>query len=153
MGIFTKILGGLTSTGAGGTFIKEVFDGIDKISTTEQEKEALKLQAMGIYLDDVKNARTMYMSDSSLQKIFAMVFLIAYITLTSLLVWGLWVYVKNGAIDTPEWVVAFISSLWGGLSAKLNTIVDFLFGSSQGSQNKNIINQEVLTNLTKKENG
>ena len=153
MGIFTKILGGLTSTGAGGTFIKEVFDGIDKISTTEQEKEALKLQAMGIYLDDVKNARTMYMSDSSLQKIFAMVFLIAYITLTSLLVWGLWVYVKNGVVDAPEWVVAFISSLWGGLSAKLNTIVDFLFGSSQGSQNKNIINQEVLTNLTKKENG
>lgn len=153
MGILAKIFGGLTSTGAGSTIIKEVFDGIDNISTSKEEKEALKLQAMGIYLDDVKNARTMYMNDSSLQKIFAMVFLTAYIVLTSLLVWGLWVYVKNGSVDVPEWVVAFISSLWGGLSAKLNTIVDFLFGSSKGSQDKNIINQDLLTNLSKKQDG
>lgn len=151
MGILAKLLGGATGA-AGGTVIKEVFSGIDSLVTTTQEKEELKLKALNMYIDDVKSARTMYMTDSWLQKIFAMVFLIAYITLTALLVWGLWVYVKDGVVDAPEWVVAFISSLWGGLSAKLNTIVDFLFGSSKGSQDKNLINQDLLTNINKKQN-
>ncbi len=149
LGAIANVIKGGAS-GSGNSIIKDVFDGIDKITTTDAEKEELKQKALGLYLDDVKSARTMYMSDSSLQKIFAITFLVAYISLTALLVWGLWVYVKAGVIDAPEWVVAFISSLWGGLSAKLNTIVDFLFGSSQGSQNKNIINQDLLTNLNKK---
>lgn len=149
-GIIAKLLG---KTGSGtGSVIKDVFEGIDSITTSKEEKEELKLKAMGMYIDDMKNARAMYMTDSWLQKIFAMVFLVAYILLTSLLVWGLWVYVKDGAVDAPEWVVAFISSLWGGLSAKLNTIVDFLFGSSKGSQDKNMINQDLLTNINKKQN-
>ncbi len=146
VGFLSKILGG----GAGSTVVKDVLEGIDSLTTSKEEKEELKLKAMNIYIDDVKNARTMYMTDSWLQKVFAMVFLIAYILLTSLLVWGLWVYVKDGSVDAPEWVVAFISSLWGGLSAKLNTIVDFLFGSSKGSQDKNMINQDFLTNINKK---
>lgn len=154
MGILAKIFGSASATGtAGGSIIKDVFEGIDSIATSAEEKEILKLKAMGMYLDDMKSARTMYMTDSWLQKVFAIVFLVAYILLTSLLVWGLWVYVKDGAVDAPEWVVAFISSLWGGLSAKLNTIVDFLFGSSKGSQDKNIINQDFLTNLNTKQNG
>ncbi len=151
-GLIAKLLGrGAAGTGTG-SVIKDVFEGIDSITTSKEEKEELKIKAMAMYIDDMKNARAMYMTDSWLQKIFAMVFLVAYILLTSLLVWGLWVYVKDGAVDAPEWVVAFISSLWGGLSAKLNTIVDFLFGSSKGSQDKNIINQDVLTNLNKRQN-
>lgn len=149
--VLGKVFGGNGSNES--AVIKDVFEGIDSISTTSAEKEELKLKAVGMYIEDVKNARTMYMTDSKLQKIFALTFLIAYISLTALLVWGLWVYVKDGVIDAPEWVVAFISSLWGGLSAKLNTIVDFLFGSSQGSQDKNIINQDLLTNFNKKQNG
>ena len=151
-GILSKVFGSL-GAGTGSSVIKEVFDGIDQISTSKEEKEDLKLKAMTLYLDDVKSARTMYMSDSWLQKTFAMVFLIAYLVLTSLLVWGLWTYVKEGALDVPEWVVAFISSLWGGLSAKLNTIFDFLFGSSKGSQDKNIISTDLLMNIKKNENG
>lgn len=145
-----SLIAGMFSKGSGTTVIKEVFEGIDSLTTSTAEKEELKLKAMNMYMDDMKSARTMYMTDSWLQKVFAMVFLISYISLTALLVWGLWVYVKNGSVDAPEWVVAFISSLWGGLSAKLNTIVDFLFGSSKGSQDKNIINQDFLTNLNKK---
>jgi hypothetical protein len=154
VGILGKIFGAVSGSGtAGGSVIKDIFAGIDSITTTDAEKETLKQKALGMYMDDVKSARTMYMADSSLQKIFALVFLITYIALTALLVWGLWVYVKSGVLDVPEWVVGFISSLWGGLSAKLNTIVDFLFGSSKGSQDKNMINENLLTNLNKKENG
>ena len=153
MSIVSAVAGIFSKGASGNSIIKDVFDGIDKITTTDAEKEELKAKALGMYLDDVKSARTMYMADSSLQKIFALVFLVTYIALTALLVWGLWVYVKNGVVDAPEWVVGFISSLWGGLSAKLNTIVDFLFGSSKGSQDKNMINENLLTNLNKKQNG
>jgi len=147
-GFLAKIFGG--GSGQGNSVVKDVLEGIDGLTTSKEEKEELRLKALSIYIDDVKNARQMYMTDNWLQKVFAIVFLIAYILLTSLLVWGLWVYVKAGVIDVPEWVVAFISSLWGGLSAKLNTIVDFLFGSSQGSQDKNVINRDVLTKLNTK---
>lgn len=144
-GFLAKIFGG----GTGNSVVKDVLEGIDKLTTSAAEKEELRQKALNIYLDDVKSARQMYMTDSWLQKVFAMVFLIAYLVLTIILIWGLWVYVKAGSIEAPEWVVAFISSLWGGLSAKLNTIVDFLFGSSKGSQDKNVINNDVLTQIKK----
>lgn len=151
LNILSKIFGGASAAGtAGGSILKDVFAGIDSLTTSGKEREELKQKALGMYLDDIKSARTMYMTDSWMQKVFGIVFLVAYILLTALLVWGLWVYVKDGALDAPEWVVAFLSSLWGGLSAKLNTIVDFLFGSSKGSQDKNLINQDFLNNINKK---
>ena len=47
------------------------------------------------------------------------------------------VSISKNNIQLEEWVIAFISSVWGGMSTKVGTITDFFFGSSQGSSEKN----------------
>lgn len=39
-------------------------------------------------------------------------------------------------VKLPDWAVAFISTVFGAMSAKVSTIVDFFFGSSKGSHDK-----------------
>lgn len=113
-----------------GSSVKEtlstVFDGIDKISTTKEEKATLRSQALQHIIADKQDARSMYKSDSSLQKMFAIFFLVFWFALTVFLIL---VIFKSG-VKLDEWKIAFLSSIWGGLSSKLNTIVDFLFGGS-----------------------
>ena len=103
---------------------KELYNEFE-IKKLEFEQELKKL-----YLDDKKDARSLYKVDSSLQKVFAITFLSLYIILSFVVLIGLYLISIQG-LKLDNYVVSFVSTLHGGMSMKVGTIVDFLFGSSQ----------------------
>ena len=109
---------------------------IDEIFTNKEEAAQAKIQYVQQALADRDSARNLYSKDSSLQKIYALVFLVAYILLTGAMLYIV-VSISKNNIQLEEWVIAFISSVWGGMSTKVGTITDFFFGSSQSSSEKN----------------
>ena len=95
---------------------------LDEVITTKEEKEQIKLELKKILLEaeqeaftkeveDRKDARSLYKDDSLIQKILATIFTAAYVVLS-------------------EYEIGFISTIFGAMSAKVNTIVDFFFGGS-----------------------
>ncbi len=102
---------------------------IDEIFTTKEEKLQGKIELFKMTIGDRDSARRMYATDSALQKLFAIFFLGAWLILT-LIIFNYFVF-EN--IDLKDWQIAFVSTIYGGISTKLNTIVDFLFGSSSGA--------------------
>ncbi|SEH05498.1 hypothetical protein [Candidatus Venteria ishoeyi] len=96
-----------------------------ELKKLEFEQELKKL-----YLDDKKDARSLYKVDGSLQKVFAITFLSLYIVLSFVVLIGLYLISIQG-LKLDNYVVSFVSTLHGGMSMKVGTIVDFLFGSSQ----------------------
>jgi hypothetical protein len=140
-----KILGKGT-----GDLISTIGDTAKKFITTEADRQSfelalreaaleakkLEMEAEQEYFKDRSSARDMYKHDSSLQKIFAMTFLVGYIVLTVVMLYLLVGWIGEKAVNIPDWAVALISSIYGALSAKVGTITDFLFGSSQGSREK-----------------
>ena len=129
MSIFNKIF----STGVKET-VSTIFDGIDKISTTKEEKAALRSQALSQIISDRKDAREMYEKDNILQKIFAIVFLVGYIIITFFMCWGAYKMTIEDVVFNNE-TVAILTMIFTAMSNKINTIVDFLFG---GSDSKDI---------------
>lgn len=90
----------------------------------EHEKEMYALE-----IDDRKDARAMYSNNNQLQKVYALVFLSAYVLLTLSVI--LMIYnTAAKAVHVPDWAIGTISTLFGGMSMKVSTINDFLFGSS-----------------------
>ena len=78
--------------------------------------------------DEKANARSMYSTDNSMQKAYALTFLIAYLGLTAWLIYA----IINGSIeDVNQFETGLIGSIWGAMSAKVNTITDFFFGASE----------------------
>lgn len=142
-------LGNILGKGTG-DLISSIGDTAKKFITTEQDRQAfemalqkaaldakrLEMEAEQEYFKDRSSARDMYKHDNSLQKIFALTFLVGYIALTVVMLYLLVGWIGEKAIEIPDWAVALISSIYGALSAKVGTITDFLFGSSQGSREK-----------------
>jgi len=124
---FTKLFSSDKKDGKG--LISELAENIDRfVNTPEDKKEVLKMA-----IEDRQNAREMYKNDSWLQKIFALVFLIIW----ALLLYIMFSHFLTNTIKLDEWQIAFVNTMWGGISAKLSTIIDFLFGSSSTQTNKN----------------
>lgn len=141
-------LGKLIGNSAG-EIVGKVGETVDRFVTTDQERaEAkLKLQELELefkklemdaeqaYLEDRESAREMYMKDSSLQKLFAMTFLVGYLIITGVMMYLAMSWIgMTDAPDVPMWAVSLISTVFGAMSSKVNTIVDFLFGGSQGER-------------------
>lgn len=147
----------------GGEIVSSVGETVDRFVTTNEDKmeadrlkKELELKFMRLefeaekeYLKDRQSARDMYMHDSGLQKIYAMTFLVAYFILTGIMLhWLLGQLPSMETVDMPQWGVALISSIWGGMSAKVSTITDFLFGGSQSDRDNS---QEIRKNFEKQE--
>ena len=135
-----KIVGGLFST------VVENAEGIlDQIITTDQErdeaKHALKRllldaekQAFAKEVEDRKSARDMYKDDAIIQKILATLFTVAYFGLSFMM----FRFFVLGEMNLGEFEISFISTIFGAMSAKVNTVVDFFFGgSSKKNQEQN----------------
>ena len=114
---------------------------LDKVITTDKERDEAKLALKSIMLEaereafakeveDRKDARDMYKDDAIIQKILATLFTVAYFGIT----YGMFNYFVNKTIDLGEFEISFISTIFGAMSAKVNTIIDFFFG---GSSKKN----------------
>lgn len=147
----------------GGEIVSSVGETVDRFVTTNEDKmeaeqlkrelelkmKQLEFEAEKEFLKDRQNARDMYMHDSGLQKVYAMTFLVAYFVLTGVMLhWLLGQLPSMETIDMPQWGVALISSIWGGLSAKVSTITDFLFGGSQGERDNS---KEIRKNFEEQE--
>ena len=128
MSIINKIFGGLKV---------DVNKAIDDLSTTKEEKIQLKIEMDKVLrnhkqtmyqleVEDRKSARSMYQDDSNIQKILATIFTIAYFVLSFVLAR----YFILGDINLGEFEISFISTLFGAMSSKINTIIDFFFGGS-----------------------
>jgi hypothetical protein len=102
---------------------------IDASQMTPQEKQYAQVQLTSLYeleVEDRKSARFLYSSDSTVQKILAVVFTVAYFLLSYIM----FRYFIEEDISLGEFEIGFISTIFGAMSAKVNTVVDFFFGGS-----------------------
>jgi hypothetical protein len=130
MKLFNKLAGAGTAE-----VLKEGTKLIDEIFTTQEEKLQGKMELFKMAVTDRDSARNMYSNDSWLQKTFAIFFLLAWIGLTILML----EYFVFRNIHLDDWQIAFVSSINGGISTKLSTIIDFLFGGAiSGVNNVNL---------------
>ena len=128
----------------GGLFGKVVENAegiLDKVITTDKERDEAKLALKRLLLEaeteafkqeveDRKSARDMYKDDALIQKILATLFTVAYFGLSFMM----FRFFVLGDIDMGEFEISFVSTIFGAMSAKVNTVVDFFFG---GSSKKN----------------
>ena len=128
----------------GGLFSKVVDNAegiLDKVITTDKERDEAKLalkrllleaekEAFAKEVEDRKSARDMYKDDAIIQKILASLFTLAYFGLSFMM----FRYFVMGDLELGEFEISFISTIFGAMSAKVNTVVDFFFG---GSSKKN----------------
>ena len=128
----------------GGLFSKVVDNAegiLDKVITTDKERDEAKLalkqllheaekEAFAKEVEDRKSARDMYKDDAIIQKILATLFTVAYFGLSFMM----FRFFVMGDLNLGEFEISFISTIFGAMSAKVNTVVDFFFG---GSSKKN----------------
>ena len=134
--MINNILGGIL-----GKVVDNAEGILDKVITTDKERDEAKLQLKKLLLDaekeafakeveDRKSARDMYKDDAIIQKALAILFTVAYFGISFVM----FNHFILGDINLGEFEISFISTIFGAMSAKVNTIVDFFFG---GSSNKN----------------
>ena len=131
-----KFIGGLF-----GKVVENAEGILDKVITTDKERDEAKLalkrllleaekEAFAKEVEDRKSARDMYKDDALIQKILATLFTAAYFGLSFMM----FRFFVIGDINMGEFEISFISTIFGAMSAKVNTVVDFFFG---GSSKKN----------------
>ena len=135
----------------GGLFGKVVDNAegiLDKVITTDKERDEAKLALKSLLLEaekeafakeveDRKSARDMYKDDAIIQKILATLFTIAYFGLSFMM----FRYFVMGDLELGEFEISFISTIFGAMSAKVNTVVDFFFGGSSKKNEQQINNK------------
>ena len=131
-----NILGGIL-----GKVVENAEGILDKVITTDKERDAAKLaikklmleaekEAFAKEVEDRKSARDLYKDDAIIQKVLATLFTVAYFGITFVM----FNYFVTKSLELGEFEISFISTIFGAMSAKVNTIIDFFFG---GSSNKN----------------
>tara|TARA_R110002126_G_scaffold271215_1_gene415084 strand:+ start:2551 stop:2958 length:408 start_codon:yes stop_codon:yes gene_type:complete len=124
-----------------GNIFGKIFDNaegiLDEIITTDEERKELKIELKRIILEaereafnkeveDRKDARSLYKDDALIQKVLAALFTTAYFGLS----YVMFKYFVMHDVVLSEYEIGFISTVFGAMSAKVNTIVDFFFGGS-----------------------
>ena len=122
---------------------------LDKVVTTDKERDEAKLalrrvlleaeaEAFAKEVEDRKSARDMYKDDAFIQKILATLFTAAYFGLSFMM----FRYFVMGDIEMGEFEISFISTIFGAMSAKVNTVVDFFFGGSSKKNEQQLNNKK-----------
>ena len=122
---------------------------LDKVITTDKERDDAKLalrrvlleaeaEAFAKEVEDRKSARDMYKDDALIQKILATLFTAAYFGLSFMM----FRYFVVGDIEMGEFEISFISTIFGAMSAKVNTVVDFFFGGSSKKNEQQLNNNK-----------
>lgn len=110
---------------------------IDEVVTTDEEREQLKnefkkiaqnheKEMFALEVQDRGSARTMFSDDSAIQKVLAVVFTCAYFFLS----YTMFKYFVLNSLELSDYEIGFISTVFGAMSSKVNTIIDFFFGGS-----------------------
>ena len=122
---------------------------LDKVVTTDKERDEAKLalrrllleaetEAFAKEVEDRKSARDMYKDDAFIQKVLATLFTAAYFGLSFMM----FRYFVMGDIEMGEFEISFISTIFGAMSAKVNTVVDFFFGGSSKKNEQQLNNNK-----------
>tara|TARA_B100001113_G_C20896101_1_gene529217 strand:+ start:221 stop:697 length:477 start_codon:yes stop_codon:yes gene_type:complete len=133
-----KVMGGLF-----GKVLDNAEGILDKVITTDKERDQAKIELQKIMLEaereafakeveDRKSARDMYKDDAIIQKVLATLFTVAYFGISFVM----FNHFVLGDINLGEFEISFISTIFGAMSAKVNTIVDFFFGGSSKKNSK-----------------
>ena len=136
----------------GGLFGKVVDNAegiLDKVITTDKERDEAKLALRRLLLEaeteafkkeveDRKSARDMYKDDALIQKVLATLFTAAYFGLSFMM----FRFFVMGDINMGEFEISFVSTIFGAMSAKVNTVVDFFFGGSSKKNEQQQINNK-----------
>jgi len=136
--MLNNILGGIL-----GKVVDNAEGILDKVITTDKERDEAKFAIKKLLLDaereaftkeveDRKDARSMYKDDAIIQKIIAILFTVAYFGLT----YTMFKYFVLNELELSDYEIGFISTTFGAMSAKVNTIIDFFFGGSSQKQDK-----------------
>jgi multidrug transporter EmrE-like cation transporter len=119
--------------------IDSIFEGIDRLHTSDQEKGELRLQAIKLELErqenilkDKQSARAMYNKDAIMQKLFSFVFLVAFFVIA----WYM-LQLYTGDLEITEVASNFIYAVFGAISSYMTMIVSFFFGSSAEGNSSN----------------
>ena len=110
---------------------------IDEVVTTDEERIQLKQQfeevaknhekeMFALEVKDRESAREIYKDDAIIQKVLAIIFTIAYFFLS----YTMFKYFVLNTIELSDYEIGFISTVFGAMSSKVNTIIDFFFGGS-----------------------
>lgn len=135
------------------TIATKHIDSKEKRAEFEADIKQLHIDSQNRFMDwyfrDRQRATEMYGKDNSLQKIYAITFLVCFVILSIALVFSLAHIVK-----LPEYAIAIITMIITTFKDKIGTVTDFLFGSSKGSQEKNEVIKEFaeIETQTNKEN-
>ena len=116
---------------------------IDDVVTTDEERLKLKNEFEKVIQDhekdmfalevqDRSSARTMFMDDSIIQKVLAIIFTCAYFFLS----YTMFKFFVLNTLELSDYEIGFVSSVFGAMSSKVNTIIDFFFGGSSKSKSK-----------------
>lgn len=125
-----------------GKLVENADEILDAVITTDKEREEVKLkfkqallnaerEAFDKEVEDRVNARDMYKDDALIQKVLAALFTVAYFGLT----YTMFKYFVLNTLELSDYEIGFISTVFGAMSAKVNTIVDFFFGGSSKKNN------------------
>ena len=107
--------------------IETIANVVDRFTESKDEKRDFFKEVFRLNSEEKANARNLYGKDSIVQKVFAMVFLVSYVMLTGfMLYWA----VNHADMTLSDFQITTISTTFGAMSAKINTIVDFFFGAS-----------------------
>ncbi len=147
--------------GSAGEIIGSVKDTVDEFHLSGEEKQVFDLKMREIdlkfktlsmdmelsYSKDRQSAREMYMKDSSLQKVFAIVFLVSYVLISAgMIAMVISMAFYDQKIDLPEWGIMLISSVFTAMSSKVSSITDFLFGGSKSKDDSDARTAQAFVN-------
>tara|TARA_R100001510_G_C7650162_1_gene207678 strand:+ start:412 stop:819 length:408 start_codon:yes stop_codon:yes gene_type:complete len=130
--MINNLLGGIF-----GKVVENASSILDEVITTDEERDKAKLELEKVLLsaereafnkevEDRKDARSLYKDDAIIQKLLAILFTAAYFGLS----YVLFQYFILNELELSDYEIGFISTVFGAMSAKVNTIVDFFFGGS-----------------------
>lgn len=93
----------------------------------ELAKMDFKKEVFALEVKDRDSARELFKIDSAMQKLLAIVFTVAYFYICNVLLKH---FFNNSNLKLEDYELGFISTLFGAMSSKVNTIIDFFFGGS-----------------------
>ena len=120
-----------------GKLVGQASEIIDEVVTTDEERLTLKQkfeevvqnhekEMYALEVEDRKSARNLFADDSIIQKVLAIIFTAAYFFLS----YTMFKYFVMNTLELSDYEIGFISTVFGAMSSKVNTIIDFFFGGS-----------------------
>ena len=140
--------------------IGSVKDTVDEFHLSGEEKQQFELKMREVdldfkklamdmeesYMKDRQSARGMYQKDSSIQKILTIIFTVGYFGITTFM---FTLVMKMFDMDLNDFVVSFISTIFGAFNAIMIQVISFYFGSSKSGEDTGAAIAESFSSINR----